>query len=145
MPDEKRSEVVGALRELLGMPYGWLPVLLKGLRIVTGRDWPYFQWKVFLDLSVAVSLLDLPFWLLLHHPVLSWLIPAHLGVVMLNAILWRIRPLRFTEWTGKPSDALHMLQRLGGTFMLDALALHQQARAIKSDKTATDVSGNKHP
>lgn len=141
MADEKRSEIVALLKdEFLGRPYGWSAVFLKGFRIVTGRDWPYFQWKVFADFSIALALLDLPCWLILHQPVLSWLIPGYLATVIFNALLWRIHPLRLTEWTGKPCDALHIIQKAGGSVMFDAYSMHQQSLAGKGAS-----NGDKYP
>lgn len=130
MPDDKRLAVDRTLREQLqGVPYGWLPALLKGLRILTGRDWPCFRWAFFADISFTIFLLDLPFLLLLQRPVLSWLVATHLALIALNAAFWRFKPLQFSEWTGKPIDMLRMLQSMGGHFIFDAFSIYQQSNA----------------
>ena len=145
MPDDKRMAVVEMIKEKYeGVPYGWLPALLKGLRILTGRDWPAFRWTFFLDVSLILLIFDIPFLLLLHHPVATWLVPIHLSFIAFNSALWRVRPLKFSESTAKPSDILKLLQSIGGSFILDAFAVHQQA-AAESKAAATGPTRGVHP
>lgn len=128
MPDEKRLAVIRIVKEQYeGLPYGWIPALLKGIRILTGRDWPYFRWVFFLDISFALMLIDLPLFLFLKYPVVAWLIPAYLVVIIFNWVLWKFWPLVFSEWTGKPCDLLRLLQLQEGSFLFDAFAVQQQA------------------
>ena len=133
MPDEKRTEVVELLHsKFRGVPYGWAAVRLKATRILMARDWPYFRWKFAFDFAVIIGVLDIPFLLAVGAPVLLWMLPAYLCLVTFNAALWRVRPLPFTEWTGKPIDVLRMLQAVGGHFVMDAYSLRQHSETAQS-------------
>lgn len=126
IPDSDRAKMVGSLRSHLGTPYGWSAVLLKGLLILSGRDWPYFRWRFAADITLALLILDLPALALLHRPVLTWLIPLYLSLIAFHWLFWKVRPLKFTEWTGKPCDMLSIVQHSGGTLMFDGYQLAQQ-------------------
>jgi hypothetical protein len=127
LSDTERAGMVESLKSNLGRPYGWAAVLTKGLMILSGRDWPYFRWHFAADIALLLLVLDLPALLLLHHPVLTWAIPAYFILIVANWMLWKIRPLKFSAWTGKPCDMLSIIQQSGGTFMFDAYQLSQQA------------------
>ena len=131
-PSEQRSQVSCSLRNFLGTPYGWSAVLLKGYLILSARDWPYFRWRFLGDISLALLILDLPALLLLHHPLVSWLIPCYLALIAFHWLLWKVRPLKFNEWTGKPCDMLSIIQQSGGTIMFDAYHVAQQLRESPS-------------
>lgn len=124
--DEQRAQMTENLQALLGTKYGWSAVLLKGFLILSARDWPYFRWRFFADIALALFLLDLPAILLLGYPVLSWLIPCYLTLIVFHGLLWKVKPLNFTEWTVKPCDMLSVILRSGGTLMFDAYYLTQQ-------------------
>lgn len=141
MPDEKRLEVVQFLKEhCVGVPYGWLPVFVKAFRILAGRDWPYFRWKFFGDIALALIFLDLPLMFLTGHPIISWVIPAYLAVIGFNSVLWRFKPLKLSEWTGKPIDILRMLQSQGGTFVFDAYSIEQQRISRLGTKANNEIA-----
>lgn len=136
MPDEKRAEVARAVRESYeGRPYGWIPALRKGMRILVGRDWPAFRWSFFVDISLFIFLLDLPFLLVVEHPVLTWLMLVLLSLIAWNAVYWRIRPLKFNESTAKPTDILRLIQFSGGSFLFDGYAIQQQASCSLSSSS----------
>jgi hypothetical protein len=129
IPDEKRTLVVKTAREdFEGEPYGWLPVLLKGFRIITGRDWPYFRYTFLFDIGLVLTLLDIPFLLVLGHPVFSWLIFVYLSVISFNYFYWRIKPLKFSGLTIKPNDLLYIMCDQGASLVFDAYAISQQQR-----------------
>lgn len=133
MPDEKRLEVAEMLRiSFEGVPYGWAAVRLKAWRILSGRDWPYFHWKFCADIAIFVFAADTPLFLLMGHPVLTFLLPLYLILVLFNALRWRVSPLQFSEWTGKPVDILRMLQANGGHFVVDAYSLRMHIESIKN-------------
>jgi hypothetical protein len=137
IPDEKRSQIVQATREYFGLPYGWIPALLKGIRILSGRDWPYFRWRFFADICVLLFVLDLPFLIAFHRPVIAWIAPAYLTTVMLNALLWPWKPLKFDGWTGKPCDLLSIIEYAGGSLMFDAYSIQQQSKGKASVDNTT--------
>lgn len=128
LSDAERVEMVKSLKSNLGRPYGWTAVLTKGSLILSARDWPYFRWHFAADIVLLLVVLDLPALLLLHHPVLTWIIPLYLLLVTAHWALWKIRPLKFSEWIVKPCDMLSIVQKSGGTLMFDAYQLAQQAR-----------------
>lgn len=121
MPEETRPKIAETLRrEFVGRPYGYAAVILKALRILSARDWPYFRWKFFLDACFTLLFLDLPFLVLFERPVFLWIVPGYLTLIAINAMQWRFRPLPLNEWTGKPCDLLRHLQNNGGSAILDA-------------------------
>lgn len=127
-PDDLRTQVSRNLHDYLGTPYGWSAVLLKGFLILSARDWPYFRWRFFADIALTLLILDLPVLLLLHRPIFLWLIPCYLTLIAFHWLLWKVRPLKFNEWTGKPCDMLSVIQQSGGTLMFDAYHLAQQLK-----------------
>lgn len=135
IPANKRSEILLSIQGYVGLPYGWIPALFKGIRILSGRDWPYFRWKFFADISALLLLLDLPLLVAFHRPVITWVAPVYLGIVLANALRWRWKPLKFDGWTGKPCDLLGIVEGCAGSLMFDAYSLHQQTRAHNSDGT----------
>ena len=114
------------LEGLLGTPYSYKTVIIKGLRILSGRDWPAFRWKFFADFAVVFLVLDIPFWLTLKFPVASVASVILLGTVLINSVIWRVRPLpRFQADTGSPKDMLEIVVRIGGRIILDKTRLSQ--------------------
>lgn len=132
MADDKRAEMAESLKTNLGRPYGWAAVLMKGLSILSARDWPYFRWRFAVDIVLLLLVIDLPALLFLHRPVITWLIPVYLLLIAAHWALWKVRPLKFSEWTGKPCDMLSIIQQSGGTLMFDAYQLWQQQARDKS-------------
>lgn len=129
IPDDTRPEIVRAVQQYIGLPYGWIPALLKAIRILSGRDWAYFRWTFFADICMLLFVLDLPFLAAFHRAVITWLAPAYLATVTLNALRWRWKPLKFDGWTAKPCDLLRFLESSGGSLMFDAYSIHLQTRA----------------
>ena len=121
LTDDQRTSMAEMFRnDFPGTPYGWLPVVVKGIRLVSGRDWPSFQWRVFLDVALTLMVIDLPFIAWTGAPRVSWLILAHLILVGFNRLRWPVSPLKLSIWTAKPLDVFMMVNRHGGQFLCDA-------------------------
>jgi len=130
MSDEKRALVAPTIRERYeGVPYGWCPALLKGFRILIVRDWPYFRWTFLLDAILALCFMDLLLLPIFRYLKLSWLGLVYLFVIAANYVLWKVKPLKFSETTVKPSELLSILRAQGATLMFDAYAIQLQKKA----------------
>jgi hypothetical protein len=123
--EDKRDEIEPLIRSKWeGWPYGYRVILIKGLRIIVGRDWPYFRWAFLLDIALILFVLDLPFLLYFRFPVISLLILVYLLIISFNRILWQFKPLKFDENTSYPCQFLNSLYWSGkGTFFFDASVL----------------------
>lgn len=99
-----------------GRPYGWRQVYRKGLNILTGRDTPCFRWRFFLDISICLLILDLPFMLILKYPVFILLLLPYLGVILANHVRWRTTPPSVWD-IGKPSMTLLNLAQRRANFV----------------------------
>lgn len=126
--DDERAAVVKRLEDLPDMRYAWDVVFFKGIRILSGRDWPYFRWRFAADIAIVTVALDLPALLLLHQPVLTWLIPCYLALIIFHWLFWKIKPLPFNDRTGKPCDMLRIIEGSGGAIIFDAYEVAQQIR-----------------
>jgi len=118
--DSKRHRFILNAKKLVGTPYGWVWVIIKGYRILSARDWPYFSWRFFTDISLVIAILDIPLILYLNQPTLIWLILAYFLVILAHSLLWKVAPLQFNERTGKPCDMLTILMQSESTFIFDA-------------------------
>jgi hypothetical protein len=127
MPSEKRDLLVATFKQQVGRPYGWRPVLIKGLRILTGRDWPYFRWSFLFDAGVALTVCDLPFLIQTGRPVVLWLLPAYAAAIVGAYVLWRVRGLRFSEDTVKPGEFLEVALHSGASIVLDGSAVDEHS------------------
>jgi hypothetical protein len=116
MSEEARSKIKDILEKTVGTPYGMQHVFRKACLILSGRDWPFFRWRFFLDVVLFLALLDLPFFLLLGVPVLCWLIAPYLVLVGVNGIAWYKWAPRATE---KPVDFILRTFLLAGYFAAD--------------------------
>lgn len=120
MTDDQRKKVPSSVQSLEGTTYGFDVVKEKALRIISGRDWKHFRWKFFVDIALIVLVLDVPVYLVVGWPVLSWLIPLYVALVGFNRLLWRLLPLPFNEFTGYPCQLLSSELWSGrGTFIMD--------------------------
>jgi hypothetical protein len=134
---EQRKDASEALRSFEGRPYGYLAVLVKAVRILTGRDWPYFRWKFAGDIAILLAAADLPFIMLSSgSPHLLWLLLPYSALILFNAVLWCLWPLRLTEWTGKPIDLMRALQASGGALAADLYSLQRNYKAKLDDVDA---------
>ncbi|UOF13247.1 hypothetical protein IEQ11_16000 [Lysobacter capsici] len=132
MSEAERLNVVKRCRKMVGIPYGWRVVFVKGLRIATARDHSYFRWKFAIDICITLLLLDVIPTLLLSAPFFSWAIPAYATLILLNLVASRFKPLKFSESTAKPCDALTMIKRSGGRLLFDGFRIKQQYEANKA-------------
>ena len=122
---EMQAKVPAAVKGHVGRPYGWRPVRLKLLRILSGRDVPYFRWRFFIDAAVLLAGIDLPFVLWFGHPVLLWFLALYSGLVLLNRIRWYTSPFPADSDYMKPSDLLRMWS-IEGQPVFDGDALSEQ-------------------
>jgi hypothetical protein len=103
--------------------YDWYLVVRKGLRIIFGWDWGYFRWTFILDTTLILLMLDLPFILLFHYPVLTFLLPFYLLIILLSRVFSKKLP----PSQGNPGQMLNGLFRSGeGKLLLDAHHIKQQ-------------------
>jgi len=120
MTDEQRKKVPSSVQSLEGTPYGFDVVKEKGLRIISGRDWKHFRWKFFADIGLIILVLDVPVYLVLGWPVLSWLIALYVVLIAFNRLLWKLLPLPINEFTVYPCQLLSSELWSGrGTFIMD--------------------------
>ena len=120
MTDEQRKKIPSSVQSLEGTPYGFDVVKEKGLRIISGRDWKHFRWKFFADIALIVLVLDVPVYLVLGWPVLSWLIALYVVLIALNRLLWKLLPLPINEFTVYPCQLLSSELWSGrGIFIMD--------------------------
>lgn len=118
--DSQKISLDGIISKYTGIRYAIEDVVIKGLRIISGRDWPYFRWKFFFDISILIFFLDVPIIMLLGFPIFSFIILFHLLLIIINSMLWRKDPLSpFAKDVGKPCDMLRWLIFSGGKIILD--------------------------
>jgi hypothetical protein len=118
IPSERRPSPQ-SFSNYVGIPYGFQHVYRKALRILLGRDWPYFRWRFFVDTSLLFVVADLPFLILLRTPVFSWLVVLYLALIAFHAWLWPRRPFNPDAAHGKPADAVPWMLSVGARFLLD--------------------------
>lgn len=91
--ESRKKKDTSAILNLVGKPYSLKVVIMKGIRIIMGRDWPYFRWRFFFDIALFLIFLDIPLMLYLKTPTLSFLIVIYLIVICANYIIWKTYPL----------------------------------------------------
>ena len=124
MPDEKRSKIAPHLaHSWVGRPYAILLVVLKGLNILSGRNWPVFRWKFALDVLLLFSAVGLAGLTYLRTPIAMWTIPAYAVMVLFNGARWRIHPPKRSTSFEVPIDALGLIVSSGGACLLDGIAV----------------------
>ena len=133
MSDKTRVKFEQYIREHYeGAHYAFLTAALKGVRIILGRDWKYFRWSFLFDLALTLSVLDFPLYFILGYPALIWLLVVYLLAIPINYCLWRIRPLQFTEKSGKPNELLEFLWSQGASFGVDIYSVWRQREKLKT-------------
>jgi hypothetical protein len=119
--DGQEINVKDITSKYVGIRYAIEDVILKGIRIITGRDWPYFRWKFYIDITILFFILDVPFMVMIKLPIFSLLSIPYLLLVIRNSLLWRKRPLSpFEKDVGKPCDMLRWLILAGGSIILNS-------------------------
>jgi len=116
--DECPTRPSDAMARHLGKPFDWPLVVLKGLRIVLGREPVYFRASFFLDAAIVLAVLDIPLWLLVGRPVLLWVLPAYALVALVNLVVGRACPLPLDRTTAKPVELFLLACTAGATFLL---------------------------
>ena len=132
MPEETRSKIEAEIRtNWLNRPYDARIVVLKGLRIILGRDWPEYRWAFLFDISFFLLLIDLPLVFYFGFPVLSLLIPIYLLILLINRALSKRHPVSISY----PHQWLNGLRNSGqGEFLLDAYHISQQLQQEKAKR-----------
>lgn len=135
--DEQRLCVLQEIKDnQIGRPYGWRVVMLKAVRILCGRDWPNFRWRLFADVVILSLLGDAGLATLGQPPVLWKGCVLLFVVIVFNAVLWRFRPLPFDESTGKPGDIFAMAQVNDGSVLFDGYAIKVQVDEFRRARDA---------
>lgn len=102
----------------VGIPYSKKVVFKKFLYIISGRNWPCFRWKFYLDILILFLLIDIPFLYFMKSPVFL-IIPFLLfWFILVNAIRWRYNPLPLSD-LGIPADTLSLVVKNLGIVILD--------------------------
>ena len=127
MEPEQQTQLAAHLSRIVGHPYGWRAVRIKLLRILSGRDVPYFRWKFVVDAAATLAVMDLPFLMWLGHPVLIWFLAVYSVLVLVNRVRWYTDPFPANEDYMKPSDLLRIFSLEGQPFV-DGNALNEQRR-----------------
>lgn len=106
---DDRNKLVKYLKDSIGVPYGWNVVLKKFLRIISGRDVPYFRFAHFVDLLLILLVSDLMLFLLFNKFIFIFLIIPYLFLLIMNRFLWRRIPIPLDKYYVKPIDLYKML------------------------------------
>ena len=117
MSEEQRHLFERATARYQGAPYNWRHVVLKGLRILFGRDPLYYRWSFMLDLALALLILDVPFLVFTGRPLLLYVLPLYALSVLICRSYARLRPLNVNQAAVvKPVELLMLLSSIGGAF-----------------------------
>jgi NlpC/P60 family len=114
-------------------PYSFKRVLLEALWIVSGRDVPFFRWRLFVDIALMFVLGDVCTWAVLGRPAGGYLVMlAYLAIICVNRLRWPPRRSSwFTRTRGTPIDLLSQALGWGGGFMPDPMSPWSQ-RAVRN-------------
>ena len=119
LSSEQRHDMHDVLRRFEGAPFNWSVVILKGVRIVLGRDLLYYRASFIADCAMVLLLLDVPILAFGGGPFFLFLFPAYLVVVGMAMILSRLRPLTVSRRSvAKPVEVFLLAAELGGAFHL---------------------------
>lgn len=135
--DERRKS--GHWRQICKDPvysqrrYSFRRVMLEGLWIVSGRDAPFFRWRLFVDMALVFAIGDACTWATLGHPAGGYLVMvAYLAMICVNLLRWPPRRSSwFTRTRGTPVDLLSRAIGAGGAFMPDPMSPWSQ-RAVRN-------------
>lgn len=123
--DDDREVIIETQMSLLGTPYGYGVAIKKGLRILTGRDWGFFRWRIASDVILPMLLAGAAQYIFTGRQILVWLCVAYLLVVAVHRIAWRIFPPKYDGNWAKPCDAIHWAKAGGDSILFDGFQLHQ--------------------
>jgi len=106
---EKRKEMIKLAQKYVGAPFDWKAILIKFLRIVTGRDKPYYRSKYLVDLTLMLFLVDIIPLLLWNKVIFMWFIIPYILVVTINRLLWSRLQIPFDTYYAKPIEIYYLL------------------------------------
>jgi len=106
---EKRNKMIKFAEKRIDAPFGWDAIFIKFLRIVSGRDWPYYRLAYFVDFLTILFLLDLIPLLLLKTIIFTWLAIPYLLLLVIGRLLWSKKPLFFDKYYSKPVEIFKFL------------------------------------
>jgi hypothetical protein len=120
------SILKASLRPNLGAPYNYRSVARKAIAVLVGRVPAYFRISFFVDIFIVLSLLDLPFMLLLGRPFLTYLYLLYpIAFLTARASLPPLTPLELET----PASQIEMAVRRGGIIAGDAMGIDLEAKA----------------
>ena len=123
--EEERLQLVDIWRSQIGNRYGLSSAVRKGLRILIGRDWAFFRWRLAADICIPLILFTV---IILPFGGTLWLMYAcllYLVSVAGNAALWRLLPPKYDEHWAKPCDVINDAYAYHYEFIVDAANLHR--------------------
>lgn len=134
LPVEKQIKQVQVDNyKYVGIPYSKKVVFEKFLSIITGKNWPHFHWKFYLDILILFLIMDIPFLYFLKIPIFL-IIPLLLFcLILVNAILWHFNPISLSA-LGAPSDLLYSVVKNLGIVILDQNRLKESEESSQSSK-----------
>jgi len=104
-----RNKMKKFAQQKLGYPFGWDAFFIKFIRIITGRDIPYYRIEYLIDILILLIILDLPLYFLFNTIFFIFLIIPYLLLLIVNRILWKRRPIPVDKYYAKPIDIYKML------------------------------------
>lgn len=126
--DDERMAITEEHKRLLGTPYGMRVVAIKVFLILSGRLWKYYRWKFALDLAFLLLAIDACQHWATGRVLAIWAIVPYLVLVTCGALLSKLRPLPFSEWSGVPADLLDAYSESSVTFVGNALGYARRSR-----------------
>jgi hypothetical protein len=102
-----------------GMRYPIKLVIRKAINILSGRDWKYFRFKLFLDTLIVLAVLFGPMWVISPAVPLS-VFGFYFALLLFNGVLAHFYPLPANDKHGKPCDALWQFPQIGGVLLPDS-------------------------
>lgn len=125
MDDKSRTQLW--LNDMIGRPYGMRIVIVKGIRIISGRDWWRFRWKFAFDIVSLLFFADLVMWGLSKTVSFYWITIIYLLLIVFNAYKHRKAPIPFLDAThGVPSDAFEFVRATDSGLLGCAMAIKDE-------------------
>jgi hypothetical protein len=95
----RRQKLKDVLRKYRNEPYGWIPAVLKGVRILLARDLPAYRLKFAADLFLLTSVLDALLVIVRRSAIFYWFFLAYLCIVVVAALLFLRNPGKYDRLT----------------------------------------------
>ena len=116
---QKQSQIRKIYSQHLNKPYNKKVAILKGLRILFGRDPLYFRFTFLIDIAFFLLTIDFINWIIFDKYIFIWLLPTYLLFVIINYLHSLLRPLKIDHTTAKPVEVFMIAHNLEADFYLD--------------------------